>query len=156
MKPDQEKIFFLTGDESVEQSPFLEQFKKHDYEVLFLSEPLDEYVVQQVTTFNDKKLSCISKGDVDFGTSLETMKNLYENFEKMCDHIKLQLGEKVEKVILSQRLTETPCILSTSELGWSSHMEKIMKLQALRSKEMNTIYGRKTNIRIESLSSYNY
>ena len=137
MKEEQKGIYYITGDSTISQSPFLEQFRKRDIEVLYLNEPMDEYCVQQLRDFEDKKLICITKGDIIFDEDEEQIKKTKEEFERLCDLIKLHLGDKVERVVVSNRLVDTPCVLSTSEHGWSSHMEKIMKLQALRDNNMN-------------------
>jgi len=135
MKEGQMGIYFITGDDSVVSSPFLEQFRKRDLEVLYLNEPLDEYIVQQLSSFDDKKLICITKGDIKFED--DDMDEVKADYERLCDFTKLHIGDKVERVTVSNKLTETPCIISTAQHGWSSTMEKIMKNQAMRNNEMS-------------------
>ncbi|TPP43515.1 Hsp90 family protein [Leishmania donovani] len=116
MKAEQKSIYYITGDskKKLESSPFIEQARRRGLEVLFMTEPIDEYVMQQVKDFEDKKFACLTKEG--------TMKEV--------------LGDKVEKVTVSERLSTSPCILVTSEFGWSAHMEQIMRNQALRDSSM--------------------
>lgn len=142
MKESQKGIYYITG-ENLDHSPFLEQFKKRDYEVLFMTEPMDEYCIHQIDKFDDKQLICITKGDIDFGDEKDDKK--IEGFSQLCAIAKSCLGERIERAIVSNRLVDFPCILSTSQHGWSSHMEKIMKLQAMRDNSMNDyMKGKKT------------
>merc|ERR1711966_185793 len=148
-KEGQNQIFYITGEsqKSVENSPFLERLKQKGYEVLFMVEPIDEYCVQQLKEYEGKKLVCATKEginliDDDEGKKKEQEK---EKFDEMCKIIKEILGEKVEKVIVSDRLSDSPCILVTGEYGWSANMERIMKAQALRDSSLSTyMSSRKT------------
>lgn len=141
MKPDQKTIYYITGDskKKLEASPFIEEAKRRGLEVLFMTEPIDEYVMQQVKDFEDKKFACLTKEGVHFEETEEEKKQREEekvSFEKLCKAMKDVLGDKVEKVQLSERLSTSPCILVTSEFGWSAHMEQIMRNQALRDSSM--------------------
>merc|ERR1711957_667547 len=113
MKEGPNGIFYITGESkaAVSTSPFLEGLRQRGYEVLYLVDPIDEYMVQQLKEYDGKKLlSCIK--DV--------------------------LGDKVEKVVVSNRIDESPCVLVTSEHGWTANMERIMKAQALRDNSMTS------------------
>lgn len=136
MKPEQKHIYYLAVDnlEQATGSPFLEKLNKKGYEVLLLSEPIDEYAVQQIRTYKDKPLCCVSQEELDLGQDEDEKKQLSdqkEQFDGLCKYIKNYLGDKVEKVIVSDHITESPCILSTNKYGMSANMEKIMKAQAL-------------------------
>ena len=146
MNDDQKNIYYITGDENVKDSPFLEKFIGQDIEVIYMNEPMDEYCMQQLKEFEDKKLVCITKGEIKFTDDDEEQnKEKTELFTMLCDFfIKIQLGDKVEKVIISNKLVDILCILSTAEHGWSSHMKKIMRLQALRDTSMNKYMLSKT------------
>jgi len=141
MKPGQKCIYFITGESKahVMSSPFLEKLKKKGYEVLFMIEPIDEYAVQQLREYDGKKLVCVSKEgleleeDADEKKKFEDLKALNEN---LCKAIKDILGEKVEKVVISERVVDSPACLVTGEYGWSANMERIMKAQALRDNSM--------------------
>ena len=153
MKEGQKSIYYITGDsrKKLETSPFLEEAKRRDMEVLFMVDPIDEYVMQQLKDFEDKKFVCLTKEGVKFEETEEEKKAREENkasFEKLCTTIKEILGEKVDKVVLTERLATSPCILVTSEHGWSAHMEQIMKHQALRDASMSSYMVSKKTMEI--------
>merc|ERR1712149_21399 len=137
MKEGQAGIYYVTGESlsAVENSPFIEQLKKRGYEVLYMTDPIDEYCVQQLKEFDDKKLICATKEGMALEDTDE-QKKLFEEAkaatEGLCKQIKDILDTKVEKVVVSNRLEESPCCLVTGEYGWSANMERIMKAQALR------------------------
>jgi len=149
MKDCQKGIYYITGEskKSIINSPFLEKLKKNDIEVLFMVEPLDEYVTQQLKDYNNHKLICITKEKLeleeDDKESLETLKTSYE---KVCTFMKEVLGEEVEKVVVSNRLDSSPCVLVTSEYGMTANMQRIMKAQALGSRDNGymTMMNKKT------------
>jgi molecular chaperone HtpG len=124
----------------VAQSPFVESLKKRDYEVVYMIDPIDEYVIQQLKEFEGKKLKNCTKEGLDLAQT-EDEKKLFEEqkaaYEPLCKLIKDVLSDKVEKVQLGQRLESSPCVLVTGEYGWSANMERIMKAQALRDPSMS-------------------
>ena len=141
MKDDQKAIYYITGESkaAVETSPFLEQLRKRDLEVLYLVDPIDEYAVQQLREYDGKKLQCVTKEGLDLGLTEDEKKKQEDEkaaFEGLCKKMKEILGDKVEKVITSDRMVESPCSLVTGEYGWSANMERIMKAQALRDNSM--------------------
>jgi molecular chaperone HtpG len=153
MKEDQKTIYYITGDskKKLESSPFIEEAKRRDYEVLFMTEPVDEYVMQQLKDFEDKKFVCLTKEGVKFDESEDEKKRKEEekqSFEKLTKQMKEILGDKVEKVVLTERLATSPCILVTSEFGWSANMEQIMKMQALRDSSMSSYMVSKKTMEI--------
>ncbi|KAF5833818.1 Hsp90 protein-domain-containing protein [Dunaliella salina] len=142
MKEGQQSIYYITGEskKAVENSPFVEKLRRKGYEVLYLVDPIDEYVTQQLKEYDGKKLVCVTKEGLKLDESEEEKKALEERksqFQPLCTLIKDVLGDKVEKVVVSERLVDSPCILVTGEYGWSANMERIMKAQALRDNTMS-------------------
>merc|ERR1719229_1648751 len=153
MQADQKAIYYITGESraAVEASPFLEQLKKRDLEVLYLVDPIDEYAVQTMKEYDGKKLMCVTKEGLDLGLTEDEKKAQEEqkaSFEGLCKKMKEILGDKVEKVIVSDRMVESPCLLVTGEYGWSANMERIMKAQALRDNSMTSYMVSKKTMEI--------
>jgi len=104
-------------------------------------DPIDEYVIQQLKEYDGKKLKNCSKEGLELDDSEEEKKKFEEqkaSFEPLCKLIKEILGDKVEKVQVGQRISDSPCVLVTGEYGWSANMERIMKAQALRDASMGS------------------
>jgi len=141
MKEGQNEIYYITGEskKAVENSPFLERLKKKGYEVLYMVDAIDEYSVGQLKEFEGKKLVSATKEGLKLEESEDEKKKKEEQkekFEGLCKVIKEVLGDKVEKVIVSDRVVDSPCCLVTGEYGWTANMERIMKAQALRDSSM--------------------
>jgi molecular chaperone HtpG len=143
----QKDIYYITGEskKALENSPFLEALKKKGFEVLLMTDPIDEYMMQQMKDFENKKFVCISKEGLKLD---ELPEDLKKQMEDLCKVIKDILGDKAEKVLLSQRLADSPCCIVTGEYGWSANMERIMKAQALRDNSMTTYMVSKKTLEI--------
>jgi len=142
MKEGQNDIFYITGESvaAVASSPFIETLRAKGLEVLYMCDPIDEYCVQQLKEFDGKKLKSVTKEGLELDDEEErkTLEEQKAEFEGLCKLIKEVLGDKVEKVLVSNRVRESPCVLVTSEYGWSANMERIMKAQALRDNSMTS------------------
>jgi len=143
MKEGQKDIFYVTGESvaAVQASPFIENLKKKGVEVIYMVDPIDEYSVQQLKEYDGKKLkNCTKEGDFDLDNEDEkkSLEELKAEYEPLCTVMKEVLGDKVEKVQIGTRVVDSPCVLVTSEHGWSANMERIMKAQALRDNSMTS------------------
>jgi molecular chaperone HtpG len=141
MKEGQNDIYYITGEskKAVENSPFLEKLRKKGYEVIYMVDAIDEYAVGQLKEFEGKKLVSATKEGLKLDESEDEKKKMEEQkekFDNLCKVIKEVLGDKVEKVVVSDRVVDSPCCLVTGEYGWTANMERIMKAQALRDSSM--------------------
>ncbi|XP_009081947.1 PREDICTED: heat shock protein HSP 90-beta isoform X3 [Acanthisitta chloris] len=137
MKENQKSIYYITGEskEQVANSAFVERVRKRGFEVVYMTEPIDEYCVQQLREFDGKTLVSVTKEGLELPEDEEEKKKMEESkakFETLCKLMKEILDKKVEKVTVSNRLVSSPCCIVTSTYGWTANMERIMKAQALR------------------------
>merc|ERR1712149_147051 len=156
MKEDQKDIYFITGESKaqVESAPFLEQLKKRGYEVLFMVDPIDECSVQQLKEYDGKKLAAVTKEGLELEKTEDEKKEFEEKkaaCENLCKLMKEVLGDKAEKVVVSDRLSSSPCCLVTGEYGWSANMERIMKAQALKDSSMSGYMASKKTMEVNPL-----
>merc|ERR1712100_320593 len=126
MKEEQKDIYYITGEskKSVESAPFIEQLKKRGLEVLYMVDPIDEYAVQQLKEYDGKKLVAVTKEGLDLEKTEDEKKEFEEKkaaCEGLCKLMKEVLGDKVEKVVVSERLSSSPGCLVTGEYGWSAN-----------------------------------
>jgi len=145
MKEGQNQIYYLAGEtkEAVETSPLLERLLKKGYEVLYMTDPIDEYALTHLEKFDGKyKLTNIAKEGLTFDGEEEKKKEEEEKeYEKLISFFKTLLGSKVEKIIISNRLTQSPSALVSSAHGWTANMERIIKAQALADKSQYSFYA---------------
>merc|ERR1712088_714511 len=137
MKENQKDIYYITGESKdvVCTSSFVERLKKRGLEVIYMTEPIDEYVVQQLKEFDGKNLVSVTKEGLELPEDEEEKAKTEANkvkYEGLCKVMKDILDKKVEKVVVSSRLVSSPCCTVTSQYGWTANMERIMKAQALR------------------------
>merc|ERR1712152_49369 len=133
-----------------------EKLKKKGYEVLYMVEPIDEYAVQQLKEYDGKKLVSATKEGLKMEED-EEEKKLFEEAkaktEGLCKLIKEVLDDKVEKVVVSNRLADSPCCLVTGEYGWTANMERIMKAQALRDNSQSAYMTSKKTMEVNPTNS---
>jgi molecular chaperone HtpG len=143
MKEGQKDIYYITGEskQAVENSPFLEKLKRKGYEVLYMTDPIDEYMMQQVRVYEGKNFVCCTKADMKLDDDEvdaegdaedEARKAKEQEWEPVCKRIQEILGNgRIVKVTLSSRIVDSPCVLVTDAYSWSANMQRIMKAQAL-------------------------
>lgn len=153
MKENQKDIYFITGEsnEQVSNSAFVERVKRRGFEVIYMTEPIDEYVVQQLKEYQGKRMVCVTKEGLELPEDEDEKKKREEDktrFEDLCKVMKSVLDAKVEKVVVSQRLVESPCCIVTAQYGWTANMERIMKAQALRDSNMMGYMSGKKHLEI--------
>jgi molecular chaperone HtpG len=142
MQPDQKEIYYITGDHisTLINSPHLEALKDKSYEVLLMTDPVDEWVVQSLTEYDGKPLKSAEKGDLSLDKADESRK---EEFNALFGFIKGALQEKVKEVKASSRLKDSVACLSGEDYDMSAYMEKLLKAagqkapQAKRTLELN-------------------
>ena len=150
MPEKQDEIYFIAGEslDIIKNSAFVDGVVKKGYEVLLMHEPLDEYVLQQLTEYDGKKIVSITKEGFELPVSSEDKKSFDElkiEYGETCKQIQELLKDRCEKVVLSNRLTDSPCCIVTGKFGWSANMERIMKAQTLGDKtSMQYMVSKKT------------
>ncbi|XP_046878790.1 endoplasmin [Hypomesus transpacificus] len=147
MKEKQDKIYFMAGTsrKEAEASPFVENLLKKGYEVIYLTEPVDEYCVQALPEFDGKRFQNVAKEGVTFDEgdkAKEKREAVEKEYEPLTTWMKDKaLKDRIEKAVLSQRLTKSPCALVASQYGWSGNMERLMKAQAYQTgQDISTNY----------------
>ncbi len=135
MPEGQKEIYYITGTsrEALEQSPHLEAFRAKGYEVLFMTDPVDEWVVQSLHEYEEKQLKAADRGDIDLDSDDEKKEKeqkreeAKKEFGDLIGFIGDHLKDKVKEVRFSNRLTESACCLVAEEFGMNANMERIMK-----------------------------
>ena len=149
MKENQKHIYYITGEnlELVKKSSFVEKIVSKGYEVLYMIEPIDEYCMMQLKEFDSKTLVSVTKEGLELPEDESEKKQMEEDvvrYSSLCNKVKEILENKVEKVVISNRLTTSPCCVVSSQYGWSANMERIMKAQTLKdTSSMTYMIGKK-------------
>jgi len=152
MGESQPGIYFITGDSirNLENSPFVDKLKKRDWEVIYMADPIDEYIVQHLSKYHDTKLINISKDELEIPEDNvqdedSRSKPDPEQTTKLCEKIKSILGDKVDQVKVSSKIESQPAII-TNPMGMSANMERILKAQALSNSNtmMMSMFSKRT------------
>lgn len=162
MPEKQDSIYYVSGEslDIIEKLPNLQIFRKKDIEVLLLTDHLDEPCIQKLADYEGKKFVSVQKADVKFDETEEEIKRfnkMKDMYKPLTDWWKEKLtaltesgamkssGVKIDGVSLSKRLVNSPCVVVTSQFGYSAHQEKIMRAQAFQNKDqIQMMAGRKT------------
>ena len=138
MKADQKNIYFITGQnvKSLKNTPFVKNITSKGYNVLFMTEAIDEYITPHFDKFDGNKLVNITKENADIeGEKMdEDTKKSYESF---CKKVKGVVGEQVTNVTVSTLPEDEPCCVTSASYGWSANMERIMKAQTLQANSVS-------------------
>jgi molecular chaperone HtpG len=135
MKPEQKEILYLTGESRkvIENSPHLESVRQKGYEVLYLSDPVDELLVQHLHEFQEHKLKSVTKGRFEVGTdeekkqAEEQIKQKEEEYKSFLEACQKKLDEYVKQIRVSSRLVDSPACLVTEEHEYSPHLERLLQ-----------------------------
>jgi molecular chaperone HtpG len=135
MPEGQKEIYFITGTsrKALEGSPHMEIFRSKGYEVLFMLDPVDEWVAQSLTEYDGKKLKAVDRGDLDLGSEEEKKEQeakkeeQVKQYKDLLEFVTETLKDRVKEVRLSNRLTDSACCLVADEYGMNANMERILK-----------------------------
>jgi len=129
MPESQEHIYFITGEkrDSVANSPVLEYYRSKGWDVLFMTDPIDDWVMQSMFQYRKKPFKAVDKGDFDAKDGEAAVKAAQEKYAKLIEFLKEELKEQVVEVRFSSRLTESPCCLVTEGNSLSPHMERLFR-----------------------------
>lgn len=146
MPANQKAVYYIAGDsrDALEQSPQLEMLRKQKFDVLLLTDPVDEFVLGEIGKYAEKDLLSVSKGDVKFDDDVqkeldEKNKKASEENRGLVDYLKKTLEDKVKDVRFSARLTESPCCLVSDANDPTVNMQRIMKAMDKNSPSIKRI-----------------
>ena len=121
--------------DEAKNSAFIEKLVKKDYEILFMCDPLDEYIMQQIHEYDNKKFINVIKDNLNI-TDKEENESNKEKYTELCEKLKAILDKDITKVVISNKLESHPAIV-VNPMGWSANMERIMKAQALGNNQFS-------------------
>jgi len=148
----QDDIFYIAGENvaAIRNSPFLDSARRRGVEVLYFTDPLDEYMATSMSKYENHKFVSVTKEGITFGEETEDIKErtkqLRETFEPLIEWLKTALGDKVERVTVSHRLrdpAEPPCVLANTASTFSANMERIIRAQATIDERVTPQYAKK-------------
>ena len=131
MKTDQKAIYYITGgdEKNLRASPLLEAYKAKGFEVLIMNDDIDDIVIPMLNKYKDFDLKAVNRAgsDEELGVDKKESEKKEKEFKSVIDKIKNALGEKVKDVVLSKRLSDSPCCIVVDENDPSLQMERMMK-----------------------------
>ncbi|MCQ2353078.1 MAG: molecular chaperone HtpG [Victivallaceae bacterium] len=129
MPENQKEIFYISGDkyESVASNPALEYFRKAGFDVLFMTDPIDEWIMQSMFQYDKKNFKSVVKGDFAVDGAADTAKDAAEKYAKLVEYLKKEFGTELSDVRFSSRLTDSPCCLITEGNALSPHLERLFR-----------------------------
>jgi len=142
MKDKQEQIFYIGGQdvETLSASPLVERLLKQGYEVLYLTEPIDEYLAPGIGSYDGKyPMVNVGREGLKLDTDQEEEEKFSEEFKDLVDFLKAHHSGRLEKVVVSNRLTKSPSALVSNSWGYTANMERIVRAQALGDSKMANI-----------------
>eukprot|EP01026_Neomeris_dumetosa_P042214 TRINITY_DN3508_c0_g1_i9.p1 TRINITY_DN3508_c0_g1~~TRINITY_DN3508_c0_g1_i9.p1 ORF type:complete len:797 (+),score=132.75 TRINITY_DN3508_c0_g1_i9:64-2391(+) len=148
MKENQKSIYYMAADnkQMASTAPFVEKLVNKDYEVIYFVEPIDEIVAINLGEYKGHKLVDVSRENVELedDEEMKTSEELQKEYEPVTDFMKEVLQDRVEKVAVSSRLIDSPCIVVTTNFGWSANMERLMRAQQMAdAKHSDFLKGKK-------------
>ena len=129
MPENQKEIFYISGDkyESVASNPALEYFRKAGFDVLFMTDPIDEWIMQSMFQYDKKNFKSVVKGDFAVDGAADTARDAAEKYAKLVEYLKKEFGAELSDVRFSSRLTDSPCCLITEGNALSPHLERLFR-----------------------------
>ncbi|MEI7946275.1 MAG: molecular chaperone HtpG [bacterium] len=135
MPESQKEIYYLVSDDlqTAKQSPHIEAVSQYGYDVLFLTDPVDSYIIDRLADFDGKKLVAVDKGNLELGSDEEKsvakrkLEDAATEYKALTDFIKEQLKEEISEVRFSPRLTDSACCLVVSDHAMNASMERLMR-----------------------------
>jgi len=146
-KKGQNSLYFLGGTEKeIKESPFLEKLVGRGYEVIYMTEPIDEYMIQNMSEYEGKRFQNISKsglkfGDEDEAENKKTKEELVEKYKPLAEWWQKLLEKDIDKVVVSDRLTTSPCAIVAVEWGWSANRQKLEAAQGEKNDPMSSFFA---------------
>lgn len=131
MKTDQKAIYYITGgdEKNLRASPLLEAYKAKGFEVLIMNDDIDDIVIPMLNKYKDFDLKAVNRSgsDEELGVDKKESEKKEKEFKSVIEKIKNALGDKVKDVVLSKRLSDSPCCIVVDENDPSLQMERMMK-----------------------------
>lgn len=140
MRKGQTSIYFNAGldEEELKSSPFVERLLARGYEVIYMKDPVDEMVVSSQPSYSGKTFANVAKANLKFGDEDEEaqgeMTRLQEQYEPLTKWMQSALSDVVESVVISNRLTTSPCAITTGAFGWTANAERLFAAQNFQDK----------------------